>query len=153
MFFLLFTMHFDRNKGIDYGRLSLNHIQNGCRTIWIATSSTANRQEAEGYHQRYGMIPPCYRTRNANPYRVATKPYYLGTRGIEGNFYLISPVTVYTDKGGQRSEFGIHRDANVVGSAGCIVMSDDRFKSFELEMKSMRETYNLNQLPLFVQYS
>jgi hypothetical protein len=153
MFFLLFSMHFDRDTGQDYGRLSLNHPVNGCRSIWVATSAVATRQEAEGFHQRYGMIPPCYRTKNANPYRVDTKPYFLTTKGVEGNFYCIHPITVYTDKGGVRSEFGIHRDANVVGSEGCIVLTGERFKSFEQEMSTMLNTFNLKQLPLFVQYS
>ena len=74
------------------------------------------------------------------------------TKGVEGNFYKINPYLVRTDKGGERGDFGIHKDANVVGSAGCIVMTEDRFKSFE---KRMQELYNqgIKEIPLTVIYS
>jgi hypothetical protein len=70
-------------------------------------------------------------------------------KGVEGNFYKINPHEVKTDKGGVRGDFGIHLDANVPGSMGCIVMDRKNFDGFEKRMKSL----SLNELPLSVIYS
>lgn len=148
--FLLFTAHFDRDKGLDYGRLGLWSYDRGHIKIWVATSSYSTKQYAENFHERGGMLPPPYRCRNLPFYRVETNPIPLpNVKGVEGNFYKIIPHQVVTDKGGSRSDFGIHRDANAPGSLGCIVMTGDRFKDFEAEMKKI----NYPNIPLFVQYS
>ena len=121
--------------------------------VWVSTSSTANKQGAEDFHQKGGIIPPAYRCPKLTSWTVETKPIYMpNTKGVEGNFYKINPYLVRTDKGGERGDFGIHKDANVVGSAGCIVMTEDRFKSFE---KRMQELYNqgIKEIPLTVIYS
>ncbi len=153
MFFLLFTQHFDRDKGLDYGRLSLNHLDKGTLTIWLATSSTKNKQYSESFHSRGALIPPQYRCHNLPNYTVQTKPIPLPhVPGVEGNFYKINPDFVTTDRGGQRGDFGIHLDANHPGSLGCIVMSEDRFNQFESEMDKLRDS-NIDSVPLFVQYS
>ena len=153
MYFLLFTQHFDRDKGLDYGRLSLNHLQKGTLSIWLATSSTKNKQYPESFHERGALIPPQYRCHNLPMYTVQTKPIYmLHVSGVRGNFYKINPHFVTTDKGGQRGDFGIHLDANYPGSLGCIVMSEDRFSKFEDEINKLRDS-DIDSIPLFVQYS
>jgi hypothetical protein len=150
--FLVFNQHFDRDYGLDWGRLSLNQL-NPDKTlkIWTATSSVANLQKPEDFHQRGGIIPPHYRC-GIPCWTVKTAPISMPTiKGVEGNFYKIDPHIVTTDKGAKRGDFGIHRDANVPGSMGCIVLSDDRFKDFEAAMRSIK---NLNpSIPLFVFYS
>ena len=152
-YFLLFTQHFDRDKGLDYGRLSLNHLDKGTLSIWLATSSTKNKQYAESFHERGALIPPQYRCHNLPNYTVQTKPIPLPhIPGVEGNFYKINPHFVTTDRGGQRGDFGIHLDANHPGSLGCIVMGQDRFTQFEEQMSRLRDL-NLDSIPLFVQYS
>jgi len=100
------------------------------------------------------MIPPCYRTQNANPYMVDLTPINLkNIKGVEGNFYKINPFTVITDKGMQRGDFGIHLDANVPGSLGCIVLEREKFIDFEKEIVLIKKQFNIKELPLFVQYS
>ena len=151
--FLLFTQHFDRDPGQDYGRLSINGLSDGTTHIWKATSSHATKQHAESFHERGGLLPPQYRVPNLKNYTVNTKPIDLRhNKGVAGNFYQISPFAVKTDKGGERSDFGIHLDANVEGSLGCIVMDAIRFQQFEQAMTKLRNA-GVASIPLFVQYS
>lgn len=152
-YFLLFTSHFDRDQGLDYGRLSIRNWSQGTTHIWKATSSYATKQYAESFHERGGMLPPDYRVKNLPFYTINTQPVPLDhIKGVEGNFYQIFPFEVITDRGGKRSDFGIHKDANAPGSLGCIVMSDDRFAQFEQAMLELRSLGEMT-LPLFVQYS
>ena len=147
-YFLVFSSHFDRDLGIDAGRLLLEHQQ-----IWRAVSSHAKGQTPEGFHHKGSYLPPSYRVPTLNQWRVSTSPEDSSrVRGVEGNFYRISPYEVVTDRGGVRSAFGIHRDANLPGSAGCIVMSDDRFRYFENSMTRIRSEGH-NSIPLIVVYS
>jgi hypothetical protein len=146
---LIFSMHFDRDKGLDQGRLQLFDTEQGHIDIWTATSSVDSKQGIEDFHQRGGLIPPNYRS-SAKRYTVLTKPIPMPQiKGVEGNFYKINPHEVKTDKGGVRGDFGIHLDANVPGSMGCIVMDRKNFDGFEKRMKSL----SLNELPLSVIYS
>ena len=152
-YFLLFSSHFDRDKGLDWGRLSLNSLSYGTVDIWIATSSHATKQGAESFHYRGGLLPPQYRCPQLKNWFVETNPLPLPTtKGVEGNFYRICPFEVTTDRGGKRSDFGIHLDANNPGSMGCIVMDKLRFSNFELRMLRLKKT-GLLAVPLFVQYS
>lgn len=152
-FFLLFSMQFNRDRGLDVGRLSINSLTRGTTNIWLATSSYATRQQKESFHLHGGMLPPQYRVPKLKNWTVSTKPIPLDlVKGVEGNFYQLSPYEVTTDKGAHRSDFGIHKDANAPGSLGCIVMDENRFKQFELAMTHFRK-FDINELPLFVQYS
>lgn len=152
-FFLIFSAHFDRDKGLDFGRLSLNDTNKGTKNIWIAASSTKTRQKAYSIHERGGFLPPQYRCHNLPNYFVDLKPIKLKhIPGVRGNFYKILPFAIRTDKGGRRSDFGIHWDADYPGSMGCIVMSKDRFRIFEEEVETLK-TLNILSIPLFVQYS
>lgn len=153
MYFLLFTLHFDRDRGLDQGRLSLNHLDDGTFDIWLATSSISTKQGKESFHYRGGLLPPQYRVPKLKNWSVDLNPIPMPhTRGVEGNFYRLLPFEVRTDRGGVRSDFGIHKDANTPGSMGCIVMSDRRFAEFEAKMQGLRIA-GVNRLPLFVQYS
>jgi len=51
-------MGFDRDKGLDNGRLNLRHLELGTINTWIATSSVESKQGAEDFHERGGLIPP-----------------------------------------------------------------------------------------------
>lgn len=153
MYFLFFSAHFNRDKGLDMGRLSLNSLDQGTFYIWMASSSYVGKQYPENFHSRGGFLPPQYRCQGLSHYFVKTAPINLEkTRGVRGNFYPILPYEVITDKNGKRSDFGIHLDADYPGSLGCIVMSAFRFEEFEKGMLEMREQ-KISLLPLFVQYS
>lgn len=155
--FFIFSMQFDRDKGLDMGRLSLNLLPGSNLDIkpeiWMATSSTENNQKAESFQVRGGMIPPQYRLKNVNNYMVDLNPIPMPqNKGVAGNFYKITPFQVITDKGTVRSDFGIHLDANVPGSLGCIVLNASRFAAFEAKMKVLRNN-GITLVPLYVQYS
>ena len=156
-YFLDFVMGLDNDGRLEDGRLILRHISEsgGCtREIWIATSSVANKQKPEDFHQKGGPIPPEYRVpaiKNKS-WEVETTPTPMpNVKGVEGNFYKILPFLVKTDENGERGDFGVHRDANVPGSAGCVVMSAERFSLFEKEMKRLRDLGYM-KLPLFISY-
>lgn len=151
-FYLVYSGHWDRDKGQDYGRLSLNCTEQGNLAIWIATTSTAIRQQYDNQFKLYGCIPANNCTKDRK-YHILTKPEDSSrVKGVEGNFYRIYPYTVNTTKGTKRTALGIHKDAGVTGSLGCIVLSPGRFFSFEYNMEVLRKQ-GITQIPLQVQYS
>ena len=152
-YFLIFNSHFDRDKGLDQGRLSLVSLYAGTLHIWRAVSSYSTKQYPESFHERGGYLPPEYRVPSINNWTVDTRPVDLThVKGVSGNFYRILPFEVKTDKGGVRSDFGIHLDANAPGSMGCIVMNQTRFEAFEAAMTGLRNN-SIFVIPLYVRYS
>lgn len=99
-----------------------------------------------------GPIPRCDRV-GLDHYTVSTKPINLKhVRGVEGNFYKINPYLVKVD-GVQRGDFGIHRDANVPGSAGCVVIRNDHaWADFE-KMMSHYQAAGVQEVALIVSYA
>lgn len=159
-YFLDFAMNLDRHTGnLSEGRLVLRSVsrkdgitKGRTHVVWVCTTSTANKQGIDAFHQKGGPIPPEYRA-GIQSWEVDLTPIYMpDNAGVRGNFYKIDPHVVTTDKGGERGDFGIHLDANVPGSLGCPVMSAERFKSFEAEMKRLKDL-GYRKLPLFVTYS
>ena len=152
MHFLIFSMQYDRDKGLDYGLLTLNHLEDGYLQVWRATSSTANKQE-RGDQFKWGGLLPANKDTKTKKYTVVTDPIDLShNKGVAGNFYKIEPFVVKTITGKYRSDLGIHLDANVPGSLGCIVMNSFNFTEFEEYMTNLRER-GIKNIPLFVQYT
>jgi hypothetical protein len=85
-------------------------------------------------------------------YMVATVPQFVPASeqpGIAGNFYEITPSFVDNDRG----LFGVHRDANVEGTAGCIGLKTEvGWKAFQAQMCSLLEL-GIKQVPLKIGYS
>lgn len=106
----------------------------------ITASSGAPGFQYSGAHtiRRRGLIPPSDR------WRINLPGYHLNTKGIEGWFWHITP-----DPFLGRSELGLHKDANVLGSAGCIVVPVDVFPSLEDYLKKKQE----KQIKLTVRYT
>ncbi len=94
---------------------SLTFKDDGSQILIVVASSGLPGYQYAGAHTitGKGCIPP------ANDWKINTNGYYLATQGIEGMFYHITP-----DPRFGRSEIGLHRDANVPGSSGCIVVRD-----------------------------
>lgn len=95
---------------------------------------------------RRGCIPP-------RTWELSTQRLWLpNVKGVEGSFYGIAPFMVTVD-GVQRGDFGIHFDANVPGSAGCIVIKQqdhwDIFRKVMAEYNSLR----IKSVPLEVTYT
>lgn len=152
MHFLNFSMGYDHEQGLDYGLLTLNHLSNGYIQKWRVTTSTVNKQKREHQHVWGGLIPQNSET-TEKKYSVSTSPLDLNhVKGVKGNFYKIYPHEIKTTQGTKRSDFGIHLDANVPGSLGCIVMNSYNFKEFKQYMANLKSK-GVKKIPLFIQYS
>lgn len=151
---LVLSGHYDRDPGLDQYLLALVDSKKGHLNQWIATSSHANGQKVSSQYQRGGLLPPIHHCRNLTKYEVDTKPLDLTHQaGVRGNFYKILPFEVTTVSGTKRSDFGIHFDANVPGSLGCIVMNQHNWKDFEATITNLRLVEKVERIPLFVYYS
>lgn len=110
---------------------------------FMATSGLKHYQGIGSCNKKgKGGIPPC-KLVNIDKYTVSLRPIsMLRTKGVEGNFYQIFPFEVLVDQYGKktvRGDFGIHRDANVPGSVGCIVIpSGEHWQEFEELMTKLR---------------
>ena len=151
-YYLVFSMHWNRDKGLDYGRLTLNCLEKGNLAIWTSTCSTASKQTYSKQFQRYGCLPANNVTKTRKYHILTTPEDSRHVKGVEGSFYRIYPNVIKTIKGTARSACGIHKDANLPGSLGCIVMSPDRFRSFEQWMTKLKAK-GVNKISLQVQYS
>ena len=102
-----------------------------------------------------GPIPSCNSV-DIDSYFVSTEPLDRSDNvGIQGNFYWIdTPPEVTVDRV-VRSEFGIHFDANVEGSAGCIVFPKGTAANWNEFQKFIAEynTKGFDHISLIVEYN
>lgn len=98
-----------------------------------------------------GEMPPNTAIK-LDTYTVSTQKLWLPhVRGVEGSFYAISPFQVRVN-GSHRGDFGVHFDANVRGSAGCIVLPEqDHWDSWRTRIEYWRSE-GFQQIPLVVNY-
>ena len=84
-------------------------------------------------------------------YWVQVAPIDLShVKGVEGDGYPMTPFSVRTKDGVTRSDLLIHKDANVPGSMGCIVLPSDEFTDFCAVFN--RELVGHEKIKLWVQY-
>lgn len=110
----IFEMNLRNTRSRIEGWLRLyNHGQ--LEHSWVATSGQPGYQHPGAYNTRMlGIAPP------AKGMRVNLNPYHLpNVRGVEGDFYAMVPYYV---PGYRRGDLGLHFDASVWGSSGCIVL-------------------------------
>lgn len=142
------------SKELRIGSLSFFGITHA-KEQWTATSGYPPHQYSGSTNLKgRGPIPGC--TFAQVPYyEVLTRGNYQpNTKGIEGTFYPILPLSVRL-KGTsiERSQFGIHFDANVAGSAGCIVLRHQSgWDSFRKLMREL-EKEGVIKIPLIVEYT
>ncbi|MEG4964781.1 hypothetical protein [Microcoleus sp. K4-B3] len=142
---LIFTMNLAQSPELIYGNLQL--IYPSSEAIdYVATSGCADWQRPGDEWQRgKGPIP-------AGDYQIPSEPYYLETRGVEGDFFHITPDPVVSAHG-IRAELGLHFDANVPGSAGCVVIKNrEGWRQFCDRLASIAEL-GVKSLPLTVKYN
>ncbi len=103
-----------------------------------ATSSLPGRQQDGSWNRTGGLLPPTLmvKAKTGSGLSVKTTPIYMPqVVGVSGNFYQISPFEMKTD-GNVRGDWGLHRDANMPGSMGCIVFPTERgWEACQREMK------------------
>jgi hypothetical protein len=151
--FLLFHIDLRTATHLLDGRLLLMDGHN-VRSRFIATSGAPQWQQRGDFTAKgRGPIPRpdiC----GLECYQVDTRPHWVpDVAGIEGEFYEIHPTEVTIPGGEKRSHFGIHRDANAPGSAGCIVLpTKSGWDSFKSQMKRL-EGMGIKQIPLQVDYA
>ena len=151
--FLIFSMPLDNTPQLNQGRLVLYDWEKGHLGRWVATSGLGAYQRIGGWSKQGGGVCPA--TYQCNPtfsnYWVDVEPTPLPhVKGVEGNGYAITPFAVRTKEGVQRSDLLIHRDANVPGSMGCIVLPDDEFKDFESTFTDLCAGHE--RVKLWIQY-
>jgi hypothetical protein len=151
--FLIFSMPLDNTSELNRGRLVLYDWEQGHLGRWVATSGLGMYQKIGGWSkQGGGVLPAPYQ---CNPkfanYWVDVPPLdRAGVKGIDGNAYSITPFEVRTKEGVERSDLMIHRDANVPGSMGCIVMETPEFEDFENVLAAFCQGHS--KIKLWVQY-
>lgn len=143
---LFFTMKLHPSTSLLWGSLKLIY-PDGTSIDYLATSGcTQWQQPGDEWVRGKGPIPAGF------DYAIPTTPYHLDTRGIEGDFFHITPDPVNFD-GRTRSELGIHFDANVPGSAGCIVLRNQSgWKGFCDRFHAIAKS-GVKSIPLSVNYS
>lgn len=141
---LIFTMDLRQSSELIYGNLQL--VYPDCRAIdYVATSGCADYQRpGDEWVRGKGPIP-------AGEYEIPSEPYYLETRGVEGDFFHITPDPVVSEHG-IRAELGLHFDANHPGSAGCVVLKN--WEGWRRLCDRLASIANLGvkSLPLTVKY-
>ncbi|MGJ5634237.1 hypothetical protein [Nostoc sp. CALU 1950] len=144
---LTFSMKLSDSSSLVTGNLELIDLD-GKEIDYLATSGLCGYQDKDNIWTRArGPIPP------GSDYSVPTIPYYLSTKGIEGNFFHITPDPITSSQGITRGEFGVHFDANGPGSAGCIVLiRKESFNTFCERMKKIADA-GVNSIPLKIVYS
>jgi hypothetical protein len=141
---LFFTMPLAESRNLITGTLKLIY-SDGQEINYLATSGLPDWQRpADQWVRGKGPIPQ-------NEYKIPTEPYWSDTRGVEGLFFHITPDPV--GSGDRiRSELGIHYDANVPGTSGCIgLINWEGWEGFCRRLRNIAAT-GVESLPLKVQY-
>jgi len=142
---LIFTMPLAVSQKLILGSLKLIY-PDGQVIDYLATSGIPDWQRpTDQWARAKGPIPA------GENYQIPTEPYWLDTRGVEGLFFHITPDPV--GSGDQiRSELGIHWDANVPGTSGCIgLINWEGWDAFCRRMARIA-ALGISSLPLKVQY-
>jgi hypothetical protein len=151
---LLYHQHLMQSANLIEGRLLLlDSEQSAIANTYIATSGLPNNQRFDCLSLRGKGPIPANNVIGIDCYQVATTPIYMpGVRGVEGNFYKIDPHEVMIN-GTERGDFGVHFDANLPGSSGCVVLRTNLgWQAFEKDMKLLASA-GVKQVALLVSYS
>lgn len=143
---LRFDMAIRKSNQLLTGTLRLLQGQTE-QNAYTATSSIPGRQYRGSWELKGGLIPP------GESYQVATVPLWMpDTKGVEGSFYAITPFEIET-LGAVRGDFGVHFDANVPGSMGCVVLETQKgWDAFRRDIRSI-VAQDVAYLPMVVKYT
>lgn len=142
---LRFELNLQESSELLIGKLQLLRDSKEAN-CYSATSSLRGRQYRGSWELKGGLIPP------GQAYRVATAPLWMpNIKGVEGSFYAITPFEIQT-AGVTRGDFGVHFDANVPGSMGCVVLTTQRgWDACRRDIKLIA-AQGIEFLPLVVEY-
>ena len=147
----LFRMDLRNTASLINGNLFLFSSDDFSNQIFdaVATSGLPGNQGLDDIWVRgNGPIP------NLPNLKISTEGVNIASNpGIRGMFFPIIPFTFRRADGHTRSDFGVHFDANVPGSAGCIVIRNrntfDRFTAIMNETKAA----GIETIPLRIEYT
>lgn len=151
---LIFNFYDDKGGSVRqrYGTLVLKTPV--ARLRFQATSGLAGYQsQLDCWRKGKGAIPP-HSFVGIENYSVHLRPINLNNvKGVSGNFYPITPFKNLVRVNGMsayRIDLGIHFDANVVGTSGCVgVNLPDQWKMLEHKFSDLLEM-GFQTIPLFV---
>lgn len=132
----------------NWGKLILDDGIN--KTSFMASSGLSGYQDLRHSGiRRKGRLPSHEQAKLAH-YTLNLNAIDLPTvKGVNGLFYPILPFEVNASLG-KRSDLGIHFDANVEGSSGCIVIKQvDHWEIFKKAMKFIASK-GIKSIPLYV---
>lgn len=111
----VFSLNQAKSNSLIHGKLTFT--RDGKEILSVKATSGLPGYQYPGAHslRGKGCLPP------GDDWKISTKGYNSSNPGVAGMFYHITPDP-HPDTG--RGEFGLHRDANVPGSAGCIVVAE-----------------------------
>jgi len=142
---LIFTMPLGISQSLITGSLKLIY-PDGQVINYLATSGLPDYQRpGDQWVRGKGPIP------EGDEYKIPTQPYWLDTRGVEGLFFHITPDPV--GSGDRiRSELGVHWDANVPGTSGCVgLINWEGWEGFCRRMANIA-SLGIEEIPLKVKY-
>lgn len=153
-YLLLFHADLEDTSQLVEGRLILiDTTKNTIVETYIATSGLPGHQSFSDISSKgKGPIPPQQEVNIVN-YSVTTTAIYMPQiKGVEGNFYSITPFAV-SGNNINRSDMGVHFDANVPGSSGCIVIRTRvGWAAIQERMKKLASE-GIKEVDLLISYS
>jgi hypothetical protein len=141
---LIFTMPLGKSQNLITGSLKLVY-PDGQTIDYLATSGLPDWQRpGDQWARGKGPIPE-------GNYEIPTEPYFVESRGVEGLFFHVTPDPV--GSGDRiRSELGVHFDANVPGTSGCVgLINWEGWEGFCRRMRNIA-SLRIEKLPLTVKY-
>jgi hypothetical protein len=149
-----FTMALSRSDDLLEGKLEFRKNGKTYNDIRV-TSSLPGRQYSGAWERKGGLIVPsniCKAITGKGLSVKTTSIYMPDVKGVSGNFYPIEPFLIQTD-GDERGDWGIHMDANMPGSLGCIVaQSQAGMDAINREFKVL-EKLGVRAIDLIVEYN
>jgi hypothetical protein len=147
----LFKMQLANSSRLIWGNLFLFDAAGNQIFDAVATSGQPGYQGADDlWTPRLGAIPAL------SGLKLDTQGIYMpSTQGVNGWFFKIDPFWFTNPRTGrqERGDFGVHFDANVPGSSGCIVIQNKRtFDRFRDIMVAARAA-GVNQIPIEINYT
>jgi N-acetylmuramoyl-L-alanine amidase len=141
---VVFSMELTETRQLLLGQLTF-YDGNGQIATFVATSGQSGYQSPRHYRtRRKGLCPPFPKL------FINTQGYHLNTIGVEGLFFHITPDPI---PGYGRSEIGLHKDANVPGSSGCIVVRNEiSFEDKVCPLLHSAASSGRSRLPLQIDY-
>jgi len=142
---LTFTMALGISQKLILGSLKLIYPDGQTIDCLVTSKLPDYQRPGDQWVRKKGPIP------EGDEYEIPTQLYWLNTRGVEDLFFHITPDPVgFGDR--IRSELGIHWDANVPGTSGCVgLINWEGWEGFCRRIANIA-SLGVKKIPLKVEY-